>query len=81
MDLVDSLEGKKHLAPQESVSRTSMLSLLPGEYCDPFKEVNNNSNNNNNNNNYNHRQNIIKIYRIKVTVVKKFGSFAERASR
>ena len=72
MDLVDGLEGKKHLAPQESVSRTSMLFQLPGEYCDPFKEVTNNSNNNNNNN-YNHGLNVIQIYRIKVTVVQKFG--------
>ena len=48
-----------------------------------LKEVSNKSNNNINNNNYiyNHSLKVIRIYRIYVTVVQKFGSFPDRESQ
>ena len=38
MELVDGLEDKKYLAPREFVSRTFVLTKLPGEYCNPKKK-------------------------------------------
>jgi len=35
---VDGLEDKKYLAPREFVSRTFVLTKLPGEYCNPPKK-------------------------------------------
>ena len=49
MEHVDGLEDKKYLAPREFVSRTFVLTKLPGEYCNPPKKEENNINNNNNN--------------------------------